>query len=205
MNPGNPQIVKCPFCGNEKMLMSLISGNTFGAIYWSDNKRDAPMLPQVSYVQKCPKCGKYYIKARQEAKCAADGFCLELGTLTYPEMKEAFAQLSDEGFNDVDEECSVRVLLLHTYNDYFFRGESDKQPSEIDKEFIVKNIHWLIENWAQDEIFKAELYREAGDMDEAIKILDNVDATEEFLAKIKNEIIRLAKAGDSSVFVITNL
>ena len=42
------------------------------------------------------------------------------GTLTYPEMKEAFAQLNDEGFNDVDEECNVRVLLLHTYNDYFF-------------------------------------------------------------------------------------
>lgn len=45
---GNPQIVKCPFGGNEKMLMSLMSGNTIGAIYWSDNKRYAPMLPQVS-------------------------------------------------------------------------------------------------------------------------------------------------------------
>lgn len=127
------------------------------------------------------------------------------GTLTYPEMKEAFAQLCDEGFNDRDEECSVRLLLLHTYNDYFFRGESDKQPSEMDKDFIVKNIHWLIENWAQDDILKAELYREAGDMDEAIEILDNVNVTEEFLVKIKNEIVRLAKAGDSSVFEITNL
>lgn len=205
MNPGKPQIVKCPFCGTKKELLSLISGNTFGAIYWSDNKRVAPMLPQVSYVQKCPKCRKYYIKARQESRYAADGFCLELGTLTYPEMKEAFAQLNDEGFNDVDEECNVRVLLLHTYNDYFFRGESDKQPSKKDKEFIVKNIHWLIENWAQDEILKAELYREAGDMDEAIEILDNVNVTEGFLVKIKNEIVRLAKAGDSSVFVITNL
>ena len=205
MNPGKPQIVKCPFCGAEKELLSLMSGNTFGAIYWSDNKRDAPMLPRVSYVQKCPKCGKYYIKSRQEVRYAEDGFCLELGTLTYPEMKEAFAQLKDEGFNDVDEECNVRVLLLHTYNDYFFRGELDKQPSEEDKEFIVKNIHWLIENWAQDDILKAELYREAGDMNEAIEILDNVNVTEEFLVKIKNEIVRLAKAGDSSVFVITYL
>ena len=205
MNPGKPQIVKCPFCGEAKELMSLMSGNTFGARYWSDNKRDAPMLPQVSYVQKCPKCGMYYIKSRQDVVYAADGFCLELGKLSYPEMKEAFAQLSNEGFNDLDEECSVRLLMLHTYNDFFYRGESDKLPSETENEFIVKNIHWLIENWAQDNILKAELYREAGDMDEAIEVLDNVNITEEFLVKIKNEIVRLAKVGDSSVFEITNL
>lgn len=68
------------------------------------------------------ECGKYYIKARQETIYAAGGFCFELGKLTYPEMKETFAQLNDEGFNDVDEECSDRVLLLHTYNDCFFHA-----------------------------------------------------------------------------------
>ena len=54
MIPGNAEIVKCPYCGTEKMLMTLISGNTCGAEYWSDNKRIAPMLPSVSPVQKCP-------------------------------------------------------------------------------------------------------------------------------------------------------
>ena len=49
--------VKCPFCGTKKELMTLVSGNTFGAVYWSDNKRIAPMLPTVSPVQKCSNCG----------------------------------------------------------------------------------------------------------------------------------------------------
>lgn len=52
MLPGNPRIVTCPFCGAQKRLMTLMSGNTIGAKYWSDNKQEAPMLPKVSYVQK---------------------------------------------------------------------------------------------------------------------------------------------------------
>ena len=31
MKPGISQILICPFCGTEKQIMSLISGNTFGA------------------------------------------------------------------------------------------------------------------------------------------------------------------------------
>ena len=50
MMPGNPRILICPFCGTEKQIMSLISGNTFGAELWSDNKQIAPMLPEISYV-----------------------------------------------------------------------------------------------------------------------------------------------------------
>ena len=109
--------------------------------------------------------------------------------------------------------CSYRPIIFerppnvsHRKTRRYIRIWRRRAPGRItSKKFIVKNIHWLIENWAQDEIFKAELYREAGDMDEAIKILDNVNATEEFLIEIKNEIVHLAKDGDSSVFVITNL
>lgn len=44
MIPGSPQILTCPYCGKKKEIMSLVSGNTCGAVYWSDNKRIAPML-----------------------------------------------------------------------------------------------------------------------------------------------------------------
>lgn len=49
MLPGNPQILTCPYCGQTKNIMSLLSGNTFGAQLWSDNKQIAPMLPEISY------------------------------------------------------------------------------------------------------------------------------------------------------------
>ena len=205
MNPGHPQIVSCPFCGTEKELLSLRSGNTFGARYWSDNKQDAPMLPQVSYVQKCHKCGKYYILARQKVKYADDGWSFELGNLNYLETVEAFNQLNTEGFNDLNEECNVRLLMLHTYNDCFFREETSNRPTEHDKHFMCENILWLIDNWAQDEILKAELYREAGIFDKSLEILNCVNVADDFLVKIKTEIIKRAHNNDSMVFEITNI
>lgn len=56
MIPSNPRILVCPYCGKEKEIMSLISRNTCGAEYWSDNKQIAPMLPEISYVQRCLQC-----------------------------------------------------------------------------------------------------------------------------------------------------
>ena len=36
-------------------------------------------------------------------------------------MKEAFAQLSAEGFNNCDEEQTVRMMLHHAFNDHYHR------------------------------------------------------------------------------------
>lgn len=74
MQPGKPQILTCPYCGKEKEIMSLMSGNTCGSMLWSDNKQIAPMMPEISYVQKCPHCGKYYIRNRQAIRYATEGF-----------------------------------------------------------------------------------------------------------------------------------
>ena len=56
MTPGYAKIVKCPFCGKKKKLMTLNSGNSIESQYWSDTKIISPMRPTISPVQKCPKC-----------------------------------------------------------------------------------------------------------------------------------------------------
>lgn len=156
MMPGNPRILICPFCGTEKQIMSLISGNTFGAELWSDNKQIAPMLPEISYVQKCPHCGKYYITGRQKVMYAKDGYSFENGLLTYPEMKEAFTQLSEEGFLNEKEEINVRMMLHHAFNDYYYRTAEKKIISEEDKTLFHENGLWLINNLITDSVMKAE-------------------------------------------------
>ena len=107
--------------------MSLMSGNTFGARYWSDLKMQAPMLPQISPVQKCPHCGKYYLHYKQKSE---DGErpSFELGELSYPEWKEAYSQLQKEReksnlFKKVDErDLSIICLnIIQAYNDYYER------------------------------------------------------------------------------------
>lgn len=200
MMPGNPQILICLFCGTEKQIMSLISGNTFGAELWSDNKQIAPMLPEISYVQKCPHCGKYYITGRQEVKYAEDGFSFEKGLLTYPEMKEAFTQLSEEGFLNEKEEINVRMMLHHAYNDYYYRTEEKKVISEEDKTLFHENGLWLINNLITDSVMKAEFYREIGEVDTARSILNSITVEDEFLKRIVTAIKDRLEVNNCQVF-----
>ena len=200
--PGNPRILVCPFCGKEKEIMSLISGNTFGAELWSDNKQIAPMLPEISYIQKCPHCGKYYITGRQEVKYAKDGYSFEKGLLTFPEMKEAFAQLSEEGFIDEKEEINVRMMLHHAYNDYYYRNGEKKDILEEDKKLFRENGLWLINNLITDNVMKAEFYREIGDMLTAKDILDSVVVEDGFLKQIVSSIRERLEINNSEVFKI---
>lgn len=200
--PGNPRILVCPFCGKEKEIMSLISGNTFGAELWSDNKQIAPMLPEISYVQKCPHCGKYYITGRQEVKYAKDGYSFEKGLLTYPEMKEAFTQLSEEGFLNEKEEINVRMMLHHAYNDYYYRTDEKKVISEEDKTLFHENGLWLINNLITDSVMKAEFYREIGEIDTAKSILDSITVEDEFLKRIVTGIKERLEVNNCQVFKV---
>ena len=203
MIPGNPQILTCPHCGGKKEVMSLVSGNTCGAEYWSDNKQIAPMLPEISYVQKCPHCGKYYIMDRQKVEYAKEGWCSEKGILTFPEMKEAYKQLCEEGLQNEREEEVLRTMLHHAFNDYYYR--SNDAPQNIideDRNLFHDNALWLIENLITDNLLKAEFYREIGEMKKAKMFLDSVITEENFYKKIASVIQKKIDADDCSVFRI---
>lgn len=182
--------------------MSLVSGNTYGAEFWSDNKQIAPMLPEISYVQKCPNCGKYYIKDRQEEKYAKGTPSFNKGLLTYPEMKEAFAQLSEEGFADKDEEAHVRLMLHHAYNDYYYRSGDNKEIDAADKQLFHKNGIWLIDNLIADDVLKAEFYREIGEFETARGILETAKVEDELLKRIVSLIQERLQNNDCRVFRI---
>jgi hypothetical protein len=56
MTPGPTLIRTCSACGKLIAEHTIRSGNTFGARFWSDGKRDAPMLPDAPWLVKCPHC-----------------------------------------------------------------------------------------------------------------------------------------------------
>ena len=202
MTPGKPQILTCPFCGAKKEIMTLASGNTFGAEFWSDNKQIAPMLPEISLVQKCPKCGKYYIRTRQNVVYSEKGWCFEKGTLSFGEMKEAFHQLQEQGFEDEKEEINIRMMLHHAYNDYYYRNDDTHIVNEEDRKLFHENGLWLIKNLITDNVMKAEFYREIGEMEAAKSILDSIHVEDDFLKNISDEIIRRISNTDDKVFRI---
>lgn len=55
-----PLRLTCPYCGGVKHILTILSGNSFGAKCWSDGRQYYPMLQVPSPYQKCPHCGHYY-------------------------------------------------------------------------------------------------------------------------------------------------
>lgn len=217
MIPGPPRILLCPFCGEEKQVLSLLSGNTFGAECWSDLKRIAPMLPEISSVQKCPRCGKYFLVSEQHYVTSKTGCTFEQGTLTLHEMEEALAQFqSDPNKDNVDypeREFEIRLLLFHTQNDYFYRRRADGKrfngeenlPSEENIKSFEDNIRRLIELYPTDydTALKAELYREIGQFGDCCHLLEQHPGFNEEEAKdILHKIYDAAKAKRKEVFIL---
>ena len=50
MLPGPTTIKRCPGCKGLLAEGTLASGNTLGATFWTDGKREAPMLPEMPWL-----------------------------------------------------------------------------------------------------------------------------------------------------------
>lgn len=205
MLPANAKIVKCPFCGERKELLNLASGNTFGAKRWSDQKMIAPMLPQVSPVQKCPACGKYYLEYNQPYE-EGDDWSSERGELSYQEWKEAYGLLQSDKSITKNDLQTVRFNLIHAFNDNFCRQSATSIPVE-EEAYFVGVIHDYIDNCSWNKknmLFKAELYREAGEMKKCEEVLSEIsfENLQDFESKIYKEIEERMKKNDKKVFLI---
>ena len=58
MLPGPTLVKKCPSCEGLLQEETMASGNTIGATFWTDGKREAPMLPDFPWMVKCAHCGE---------------------------------------------------------------------------------------------------------------------------------------------------
>lgn len=184
------RIVKCPFCGEEKELLSLLSGNGIGSTSWSDGKTVGPMMPRVSPVQKCPRCGKYYLHYKQEGRTGKN-MSDELGQLSYSSWKETYEQFREDATIDNQDRCVILINLIHGYNSAYYRFCDDRgificeppieaNPPQEEFEFFVHNIQRYIAlaEWTtrqDDLLFKAELYREAGMFEQCKETLNTID------------------------------
>lgn len=217
MIPGPPLLAECPKCGKEKRLMSIVSGNTIGAIVWSDMYMEAPMLPRLSPVQKCPYCQSYFLLGKAEYRYEESDelpegelpYATDLGKLTYPEMKEALCLLEEDSL-DTEDEITIRMEFLHRYNDAFRGSDSEGGDSfgltmtEEDNKINLSNIKELIRLLDGDQymLLKSELLRESGDFEKSMDLLYKYRPESEYERRIAKTIIRKGREGDRRVFLI---
>lgn len=150
MQYGPTQIYRCPSCGAENPLMSLISGNTFNAVVWSDSYRDYPHMPAPSRVQRCPSCGRYFfldgLKPEPQLDKEWKDFCMgtmETGTLDYPQSFEALCQLEGEDLTENQLQW-LHFNLLYAFNDWRTREKFilEKHIKDLDVNYGSWSREW---------------------------------------------------------------
>lgn len=217
MNPGRAQVLTCPHCGGKKDVISILSGNTIGRVTWSDLKEVTPMLPTPSFIQKCPHCGKYFIATRQETREYASTISFDTGDLPYAELKKAWAQLSCQEDLTEDEKMGILLLLVWGFNDEYTRQEplsvlNEGQEVKIDEvkkdipaeecEYFVSIVKQLLNMEDLNNFFRAELFREIGEFDEALKHLESFEIDSDFWRDVKEKTREKIETHDTLPFII---
>lgn len=201
MLPAKPNILKCPHCGRHMRISALMSGNTFDMVQWSDTKCVTPMMESVSPVLKCPVCAKYFFYNRNliVGECNAWGNS-SWGHLSYKSLKEALGQLQPQG----KDEITLRIMLLQGFNDHYggCLGTLPRTDAPADeRKLFDDNARRLLKLIPENKLFCAEIYRELGEFDKSLELLNDV-VCDPSIATIAEHIRERASRRDSSVFIV---
>lgn len=77
LTPGPTIIRQCPGCKQGLRELTIGSGNSFGAKWWTDGKPDAPMLPMLPELVKCPDCRWLFWMADAKKLSELEGWAVE--------------------------------------------------------------------------------------------------------------------------------
>ena len=179
MTPGPTIIRKCSACGKHIAEHTIASGNTFGARFWTDGKRDAPMLPDQPWLVKCQHCGTLvWIDEQAQVEeidpwgsgtGGADRFPDACPAST-PTMED-YACFLGTGVSDKQKERYVRLRTWWASNDPRRESVQSTPLNSFEAENLRAFVSLLDEGEDNDRLMKAEALRELGEFTDAEKLL----------------------------------
>lgn len=205
MTPGPTIIRKCSACGKLIAQHTISSGNTCGARFWTDGKRDAPMLPDQPWLVKCQHCGAVVWIDEQEQVGEIDPWgprdqdvakFREALPYASPSTQDYLAGLA-KGISDKQKERYLRLRAWWAGNDQR-RQEAHAEPMSNEEISNLRAFAPLLDETNEnDRITKAEVMRELGMFTEAKALLSNFFSKE--LSQAVAIIRNLTKQQISSV------
>lgn len=182
MQQGPDHVIACPHCGTKLKIFTLFQQNTTGAVYWTDGKMEAPMMPKPPPITRCEKCKAFFwivdaelVTEAEPSACAlaAEQFEADSGIprIKHLNREELLEAVELEEWEDDDREFMLRLLAWWAANDPARKGETYKF-SERDIDNLNRLSDILDPDLPEHRIIKAEIFRELGKFDDALKLLD---------------------------------
>lgn len=179
MTPGPTIIRKCSACGKLIGEHTIGSGNTFGAKFWTDGKREAPMLPDQPWLVKCPHCSTlvWIDEQEQVGEMEPWGPCKQNDSGFHNARPFAVPSLQDylcaiRSTSDARKERYLRLRTWWAGNDS--RRQGAATPLSDDESANIAAFAALLdESDENDRIMKAEVMRELGNYEDALALLSH--------------------------------
>ncbi len=209
MSPGPTIVSKCYKCKGLFKQWTLASGNTFTARFWPDGLMKAPMMPDMPPLINCPCCEDFIWRSNCEEIEVINGY--DSGDeikAKYPNVKmykdptiDTFMLALEEKGLRKNREGYIRTKLMHFFNDV---NRDMEIPISEPSNFQIENYKRLLEiatkDNANDTMIRAEIYREIGEFEKCLELLDKVKS-EDFAINVA--VLRdLCKNKDSRVMEI---
>ena len=202
MLPDTDLIIACPHCQAQARVFQLLSGNTMGAITWTDGWMDAPMLPRAPRLTRCAACRKIYWVAMAEPLGMSGAGLGENAPHIEPLDETACHEALRDGLGATpDLELELRVFTWWRGNDAF--REPMHAPGHPASPEAVANMERMIEMIVVGDedllLFRAEAQRHLGRFDDARETLNGVGCSDYWPAKSRQLELLDAQARDLSI------
>ena len=176
MTPGPNHILKTPLTGSLVKISTIASGNTFGARFWTDGKREAPMLPDQPWLRCHPDTAELFWTdeceqvGQEEPWGEADEFT-DAPFAQEPTIDDYLRALSDGMASSPEKERYIRMRLWWAANDSVRRGETTVPSWRGHNDNLNRLRALLNESDANQRLMAAEACRELGDFTHAAELL----------------------------------
>ena len=179
MTPGPTIIRNCSACGKHIAERTIRSGNTLGARFWTDGKRDAPMLPDEPWLVKCQHCGTLVWIDEQTEVGKIDPW----GSGTddrnrFPDARpgstptlQDYADFLEANESDKSKERYLRLRAWWAGNEPRRESGLSTQLDSFETQNLRAFLTLLDETENSDRIMKAEVLRELGEFNKAENLL----------------------------------
>lgn len=202
MVPGPTSLRECPHCDSLIPERSIMSGNTFGAVYWTDGKMDAPMLPDEPVLVKCGGCSAV-VWLEDLPVVREIPFCESTGAdwagvtdSTAPTFEECATYLASAA-PDRERTRDIRTIMWWMRNDSRRNSQKATALSAAEATNVRELLALLPKDNPSSLLMTAEIHRELGEFDAALAVLSQVNEPE--LQTATRRLRALAKGGDPHV------
>jgi hypothetical protein len=196
-------IRECPHCKAHVVQEETVSGNTIGATYWTDGKREAKMLPNHPWLAKCPACQRLFWV--DEAVEVDTGFDAAKGKqqILAPSKKDLLGFLKEPALSK-DKELYLRMRAWRSANDTWRWNPNATPAFSKDQEQNLNALSKMLEETEPNQrILKAEIAREMGRFEECLLLLsyqlgESYDYVVGFIRKLAEEEVRVVRSISSA-------